>query len=116
MGLDQYAYIKSKRRHTLENTITDLDRETEFYWRKYYCLQDAVEKLFKSRVGHSISFNCIEIHLTLEDLDYLENEMSSNPEFQEHWSEASSEDLKKFIEQGRNALKRGKEVTYDSWW
>ncbi len=88
MGLDQYAIARKEQSNNYgsRNTWTDLeDHKTEniecedsielAYWRKHPNLQGFMEVLWRKK-GNSGDFNCIELELTLEDLDKLEKTLT----------------------------------------
>ena len=73
--------------------------------------------------GGEDEFNCVDLELTLEDLDALEEALdeSALPETagfffgsnaDDHYAEADRE----FIVQARAAIKQGYTVVYHSWW
>ncbi len=71
MGLDQYAYIASK-------AGDDWDNHQEIsYWRKHPNLQGWMEKLAESKGFEYDSFNGVELELTWEDIDKLEQDIKS---------------------------------------
>jgi len=80
MGLDQYAYTAARAgqyqdHYELENVTKPLELA---YWRKHPNLHGWMETLWnsKGRVGDSgDQFNCIELELTPEDIDMLENDI-----------------------------------------
>lgn len=123
MGLDQYAYKRLPEETSEENVELA-------YWRKHNRLHGWMEELW----GHNGrpdeeggEFNCIELEITLEDLEQLEVDISdkslpetggfffgndSYEEYEEYYKEI---DLQ-FIEDAREAIKEGKKVYYNSWW
>ncbi len=71
MGLDQYAYIASKAND-------DWDNHQEIsYWRKHPNLQGWMEKLAESKGLEYDTFNGVEVELTWEDVDKLEQDIKS---------------------------------------
>jgi hypothetical protein len=91
MGLDQYAYVASKKGQyhefyetaEFDGTTNDFESETVTkpyelaYWRKHPRLHGWMEKLWerKGRPRESVGwpiFNGIELELTWDDLDELE--------------------------------------------
>ena len=90
MGLDQYAYIASKakqREEYFEGAVWDNDAR-EFknanmaepqeiaYWRKHPNLQGWMEKLYEAKGGDE-EFNGVELELTWEDVDMLEQDIKN---------------------------------------
>ena len=139
MGLDQYATARKGEPRTVksEYTYTDQDGvEKEGFeeylewddtielasWRKHPNLQGWMEELWYEKGGEG-EFNCVELELTLEDLDALEATLDEEalPETagfffggnaDDHYAEADRE----FIVQASAAIKQGYKVVYSSWW
>ena len=139
MGLDQYATARKGEPRTVksEYTYTDQDGvEKEGFeeylewddtiqlaeWRKHPNLQGWMEELWYDKGGEG-EFNCVELELTLENLDALEATLDEEalPETagfffggnaDDHYAEADRE----FIVQARAAIKQGYTVVYSSWW
>jgi len=117
MGLDQYA------------TTRNLKDESELgdeiaYWRKHNALQGWMEKLWRNKGGEG-QFNCVEVELTYEDLEELENDLVADnlPETNGFFFGGDSRldehkmiETFKFIIKARRALDKGQEVVYSSWW
>lgn len=89
MGLDQYAYVAAKARQrdefyegsefnketgNFENPNVTEPREIA-YWRKHPNLQGWMEKLAESKGLEYDTFNGVELELTLEDLNKLEDDI-----------------------------------------
>ena len=92
------------------------------YWRKHPNLQGWMEDLYHEKGGEE-EFNCVDLELTLDDLDALEESLDEEalPETagfffgtdsSDHYAEADRE----FIVQARAAIKQGYTVVYSSWW
>ena len=139
MGLDQHATARKGEPRTVKNeyTYTDQDGiEKEGFdeylewddsmelatWRKHPSLQGWMEELWREKGGEG-EFNCVDLELTLEDLDSMEETLDENalPETagfffganaDEHYAETDRE----FIVQARAAIKQGYTVVYSSWW
>ena len=139
MGLDQTAIARKGEPRTVksEYTYTDHDgnehKGVEEYlewddsielatWRKHPNLQGWMQELYYEKGGEG-EFNCVDVELTLEDLDALEATLDEEelPETvgfffgsnaDDHYAEADRE----FIVQARAALKEGYKVFYSSWW
>jgi len=117
MGLDMFAFSRSE----------DSDERNELaYWRKHNRLHGWMENLYREK-GGTDEFNCVEVELTLEDLDRLENTINdedlpethgfffgtdSYEEYEEWYKETDVE----FIKKARAAILNGEKVFYDSWW
>jgi hypothetical protein len=129
MGLDQFAYRRLPDEDSDGNiTITE--------WRKHNRLQGWMEQLWNDK-GRPFNgelddnpmgvFNCVEIEVTLSDLEQLEAhvENKSMPEtggfffgsdsYEEYEKYHKESDLQ-FISEGREAIADGQEVYYSSWW
>ena len=139
MGLDQYAVARKGEPRTVksEYTYTDQDGvEKEGFeeylewddtielasWRKHPNLQGWMEELWYEKGGEG-QFNCVDLELTLDDLNALEATLDEEalPETSgfffgdnadDHYAEADRE----FIVQARAAIKQGYKVIYSSWW
>ena len=139
MGLDQYAVARKGEPRKVPQmwTTTDADGNeeevVEYYnewddtiqlaeWRKHPNLQGWMQELYYEKGGEG-EFNCVDLELTLEDLDALEATLDEEelPETvgfffgsnaDDHYAEADRE----FIVQARAAIKQGYTVVYSSWW
>ena len=139
MGLDQYAVARKGEPRTVksEYTYTDQDGvEKEGFeeylewddtiqlaeWRKHPNLQGWMQELYYEKGGEG-EFNCVDLELTLNDLNALEATLDEEelPETvgfffgsnaDDHYAEAARE----FIVQARAALKQGYKVFYSRWW
>ena len=139
MGLDQYAVARKGEPRTVksEYTYTDQDGvEKEGFeeylewddtiqlaeWRKHPNLQGWMQELYYEKGGEG-EFNCVDLELTLNDLNALEATLDEEelPETvgfffgsnaDDHYAEADRE----FIVQARAALKQGYKVIYSRWW
>ena len=139
MGLDQYATARKGEPRTVKSEYTYTDQDgiekegSEEYlewddsmelanWRKHPNLQGWMEELWYEKGGEG-DFNCVELELTLENLDALEATLDEEalPETagfffggnaDDHYAEADRE----FIVQARAAIKQGYTVVYSSWW
>ena len=139
MGLDQYATARKGEPRKVPQTWTTTDADgneeevVEYYnewddeiqlaeWRKHPNLQGWMQELYYKKGGEG-EFNCVDVELTLEDLDALEatldeDELTETVGFffggnaDDHYAEADRE----FIVQARAAIKKGYKVFYSSWW
>tara|TARA_B100001939_G_C16559340_1_gene453708 strand:- start:15 stop:386 length:372 start_codon:yes stop_codon:yes gene_type:complete len=123
MGLDQYATARKGEPTTDDEGYTYYEDSMELaYWRKHPNLQGWMEDLYLEK-GGSEEFNCVDLELTLEDLDALEESLDDEalPETvgfffgtdsSDHYAEADRE----FIREARAAIKQGYTVVYSSWW
>ena len=142
MGLDQYAYVAARAGqqqefyeaeynddHTAQGTVS---RPRELaYWRKHPNLQGWMRRLWESKgrpgLGTltDVSFNGIEVELTWQDLDQLEQDLNSGAvsdlettgfffgdPADDHYRAA---DLK-FVQEARAELFLGLRVFYNSSW
>ena len=123
MGLDQYATARRGEAKTDDDGYTYYEDSMELaYWRKHPNLQGWMEELYHEKGGQE-EFNCVDLELTLEDLDALEESLDDEalPETagfffgvnaDDHYAEADRE----FIREARAAIKQGYTVVYSSWW
>tara|TARA_Y100001963_G_scaffold10529_1_gene13507 strand:+ start:1251 stop:1670 length:420 start_codon:yes stop_codon:yes gene_type:complete len=139
MGLDQYATARKGEPRKVPQTWTTTDADgneeevVEYYnewddeiqlaeWRKHPNLQGWMQELYYEKGGEG-EFNCVDLELTLENLDALEATLDEEelPETvgfffgsnaDDHYAEADRE----FIVQARAAIKQGYTVVYSSWW
>lgn len=86
MGLDQYAYVAMKNNEWdeywqahEENSVVSKPREIA-YWRKHPNLQGWMERLWEEKMiaegrDKPYTFNGIELELTWEDLNALEQDI-----------------------------------------
>lgn len=120
MGLDQYAKAV---RGIQDPESGQWDKSYELaYWRKHPNLQGWMERLWNEKGGEG-EFNCVEVELSEEDLDNLEDAIKQKdlPATQGFFFGENSdryyqkEDLE-FIESARLALDDGYRVMYNSWW
>ena len=130
MGLDQYAAIRLDTKDEEGN----YESEELAYWRKHPHLQGFMENLWeqKGRPNANVSsdenpfgseFNCVDLELTLEDIDALEASVKGDelPEtggffFGDDSSDYYKEADLEFCENARKALADGQMVVYSSWW
>ena len=123
MGLDQYGLARKGEPKTDEDGYTFYEDEMELaYWRKHPSLQGWMEDLWIEK-GNSGEFNCVDVELTLGDLDSMEEALDENalPEtvgffFGENSEEHYAEQDREFIREARAAIKQGYKVVYSSWW
>ena len=123
MGLDQYATARRGEAKTDDEGFKYYEDSIELaYWRKHPNLQGWMQDLYHEKGGEQ-EFNCVDLELTLDDLDALEGSLDEEalPETagfffganaDEHYAEADRE----FIVQARAAIKQGYTIIYSSWW
>ena len=123
MGLDQYGTARKGEPRTDEDGYTYYEDSMELaYWRKHPNLQGWMEELWRGK-GNDGEFNCVDLELTLSDLDYLEQSLdeSALPETAGFFFGTNSDDHyaeqdREFILSARNAIEKGYTVIYSSWW
>jgi hypothetical protein len=124
MGLDQYAYVAAK---PITDERTFAEQRELAYWRKHPNLQGWMEQLWKKKGGQNSSddptFNGVELELTWEDLDALEQDILNGqlPHtrgffFGENSDEYYRERDLEFIKQARAEIFTGLKVFYNSSW
>jgi len=129
MGLDMYAW-----RVKAEDAIGDFEiaRNEEdsakveelYYWRKHHDLHGWMERLYRAKGGTKESFNCVQVRLTMDDLNLLETAVLTNQLpvtegffFGTNPPDAwSMEQDMAFISKAKVAIASGDAVYYDSWW
>jgi len=139
MGLDQRATARKGKPTKVENKFTvtledgtekeEVEHYYEYeesrelaYWRKHPNLQGWMEELWREK-GNDGEFNCVDVELTLEDLDALEQTLDEEalPDTVGFFFGANSDDHyaeqdREFIREARAAIKQGYTVVYNSWW
>ena len=123
MGLDQYATARRGEAKTDDEGFTYYEDSMELsYWRKHPNLQGWMEDLYHEKGGEQ-EFNCVDLELTLDDLDALEESLDEEalPEtvgffFGTDSSIHYAEQDREFIREARAAMKKGYTVVYSSWW
>ena len=123
MGLDQYATARRGEAKTDEEGFTYYEDSMELsYWRKHPNLQGWMEDLYHEKGGEQ-EFNCVDLELTLEDLEALEESLDEEalPEtagffFGTDSSDYYAEADREFIREARAAIKQGYTIVYSSWW
>ena len=139
MGLDQWAKARkgdpvvTTETHSYEDfdgnihseeftSETWADEKRLCDWRKHPNLQGWMENLWHEK-GNEGEFNCVEVELTLEDLDWLERDIKDVelPEtggffFGQNSDEYYRDQDLQFIKDAREAINDGYTVVYSSWW
>lgn len=122
MGLDMWAY--AEREATESDEITEVVKIA--YWRKLNNLHGWMENLYEFKGGRE-EFNCKELHLTLDDLQLLEQDLK-DPDtnlpptagfffgIQRGMDDEDIQSIKNFIEEAKKYLNLGYTVYYNSWW
>lgn len=125
MGLDMYAF-KTKYQPEAEvdfNVPEEAERSEIFYWRKHPNLHGWMESLYEKKGGQE-EFNCVNVQLTLSDLDALERDLNasrlpSTSGFFFGQSSGSLDEIQEdltFVKEARDAINEGYVVFYTSWW
>ena len=123
MGLDQYATARKGESSVDDEGFTCYEDSMELaYWRKHPNLQGYMQQLWHEK-GNDGEFNCVDLELTLKDLDALEDARDSKelPQTSGFFFGSNSDDHyeeqdREFIAQARDAIKQGYTVIYYSWW
>jgi hypothetical protein len=137
MGLDQYAYVATKQGQQRDYWDgAELDPQTKdyinpkvskpreiAYWRKHPNLQGWMEQLAESKQLEYDTFNGVELELTIEDLNNLEEAVRSRclPSTQGFFFGNNSDEYYReqdlqFIREARAELVLGLRVFYNSSW
>ena len=131
MGLDMYAYVATKSGAQEEyyeevnaNGTATQPRELA-YWRKHPNLHGWMEQLWRSRNSDAdeYSFNGIELELTWQDIDLLEQDILNNQLpgttgffFGNPADDYYREQDLEFVKNARAELFVGLKVFYNSSW
>ena len=139
MGLDMYAYAAQKGQHNeywenydfkAETSTVEKPREIA-YWRKHPNLHGWMERLWISKSKDVIvedadqfsTFNGVELELTLEDLDLLEQDVEKRrlPATTGFFFGNDSDDFYRaqdlqFIQDARTEIRAGNCIFYNSSW
>ena len=117
MGLDQFAYCRANKEGTWDES-----REIA-YWRKHPNLQGWMAELYRKRGGNADKFNGVEIELTWEDLNDLEQAVTHDqlPQtkgffFGEDSDNYYKQSVLEFVRNARAELFLGLKVFYNSSW
>lgn len=145
MGLDQYAYVaaRANQQHefyegciwdeTLKESVNpNVEKPREIaYWRKHPNLQGWMERLWEQKGRYAgpggaspdVSFNGIELELTWNDLDALEQDILNNqlPHTEGFFFGSPADEYYRqrdleFIKKARAELFVGLRVFYNSSW
>jgi hypothetical protein len=132
MGLDMYAYVATKANAQQEYYAEYLDNDNSesataprelAYWRKHPNLHGWMEKLYLSKGGAEDEFNGVELELTWDDIDQLEqailnDELPSTTGF--FFGDPADDYYKQkdltFVKNARAELFLGLRVFYNSSW
>lgn len=112
MGLDQYAFARKEKDGIVENNEL-------MTWRKHANLEGWMAELYHSRGGKG-DFNCVDLKLSLSDIERLEKEyrnLETSTGFfwgaSTSYHDTSTED---FISLAYKAIEDGYDIIYTSWW
>jgi len=115
MGLDMDVHVNI-------GTQEEPEFKEILYWRKQYSLQDWFGKLAirKNLVRDLNGFNCIEVPLTVEDIQLLRNDLKNRncPDFdyEENYNPGWIKRRLAECDEMLKYLYLGKETKYDSSW
>lgn len=123
MGLDMYAYVATKEN---DHNANSSSREIA-YWRKHPNLHGWMQQLWTSKVGEETAayntFNGIELELTWEDLEQLEQDITHRrlpPTegffFGNNSDEYYQEQDLEFVKKAKAEVFLGLRVFYNSSW
>lgn len=115
MGLDMYAY-SVKKGTNLEGdfgfSLEGTDAVEIKYWRKFNNLHGWMEELYKNKGGVE-DFNCVNLKLTIEDLERLKLEA---PELKPTMGPNDVEDVVAFRDYAIKEIEEGNTIVYSAWW
>ena len=120
MGLDMYADITVEPiGHPVDFKVTT--HSDLHYWRKHPDLHGWMETLYYAKGGKK-DFNCVNVALSMEDLEHLESDISqrtttkNNRLFPGVSDGSEMEDDLAFVTKAMKATASGYTVFYSSWW
>lgn len=121
MGLDMYAFITKE---SCEGSVDfEVQQATEIhYWRKHPDLHGWMERLYYHKGGKADCFNCVNLALTEDDLDRLEDAIhmselpATNGFFFDKSDGSEIDDDLRFIRVARKAILFGNLVYYTASW
>ena len=109
MGLDQYAFARREGEEDIKI----------MYWRKHANLEGWMADLYRKRGGQG-DFNCVELRLTEDDLERLEEEYRDlETAIGFFWGESHPDDdsqTQEFLRLAHKYMNNGCEIIYTSWW
>lgn len=123
MGLDQFAFFRSKKEMEALNKIGEIPEEwrrpEDMYFRKNRHLEGYMANIWHKR-GNTGEFNCEDLILTREDIEGLTKDNLDDNSYGFFWGEHSLEDdwkeIAKFKKRALDAIDSGCTVVYSSWW
>lgn len=131
MGLDMYAYAAQKGQHRqywedydFEKNTSSVPKPREIaYWRKHPNLHGWMERLAEQKNLDYDSFNGVELELTWEDLEALEQDIRNKQLpgttgffFGDNADDHYREDDLAFVRNAKAELFCGLKVFYNSSW
>ena len=122
MGLDMFVFSTKEKIPDVDFEGDIANREELFYWRKHPNLHGWMEKLYRAKGGEAEIFNCVAVKLDSHDIDLLEEALAENslPETTGFFFGVSDgyhdEQTKAFIVKARDAIAKGNNIFYTSWW
>lgn len=125
MGLDMYAN-RVEKGIELEGdfgfSLEGTDAVEIKYWRKFNNLHGWMEELYHNKGGLD-EFNCVNLKLTLEDLEQLKleaSELKPTTGFffgsQNAMEPEDVEDVVTFCDLAINEIKEGNTIVYSAWY
>ena len=116
MGLDQHLMIVRK-------DSSGKEEEYEMcYWSKKHNIQQWMERLWRKKTTTDLPFCCVDLYLTIEDLDALEQAYKneeieySDYSYKTDLSEEEKAEEIEYIAITKEELKAGHKVYYTSSW
>ena len=123
MGLDMYLFYTNEENVDSGEVLNPNFYNEICYWRKHPDLHGWMENLYHEKGGKK-QFNCIDLILTIEDLNRLEQDIINDklPHTEgfffgssSHSNESKEYDLNA-IKMARDCINDGFVVYYFSWW
>jgi hypothetical protein len=122
MGLDMYAFATKESFPGAVDFPDPESVERIHYWRKHPNLHGWMKQLYRGKGGKDKSFNCVNLQLTVDDLQQLETDIRAMrlPKTEGFFfglSDGSEiEDDLNFVDKAKAALNANCSVFYSSWW
>ena len=122
MGLDMFVFSTKEKIPDVDFEGDIAHREELAYWRKHPNLHGWMENLYRAKGGEAEIFNCVAVKLDSHDIDLLEEALAENslPETTGFFFGVSvryhDEQTKAFIVKARDAIAKGNNIFYTSWW
>ncbi len=124
--MDQYAFYARKEDAGDKEAIGKALNANKFmYWRKEYCIDAWMMKLYQKKGGED-EFNCDPVQVEESDLydleealsheDFYDNERFFFNEPDDDEKAGIKEEAEEFISKARSYIEAGYDIYYSNWW